>query len=362
MVLNVKNGDFDLSIVTVCYNAKERLWDTVQSVLAIKSTTQLKVQHLLVDGASTDGSVELLQEWRCGGMIEDYVSEPDAGIYDAMNKGIRMARGTVLYFLNAGDILLNTRSLEVCVTRLLSGETQHAAAPVLRSLDGKLEKDFPCFEYVYLRTPCCHQGYFAVTELYRSLGGYDVSSYRCLADADFMCRAFAVAGKPFVENKAVALYPDDGFSSNCVFHYLPEYVEMTQRNWDAVMRRCKVDAEYRDMVMGVLTDRCMELAKWKLEKKRDVADLVGKLQQQLRSLAGMCWHPIRWVGLNWAANGYLPRVQAPSSISPCWEKVMYWVRIVCSMRPGNKYAMAGGYPVRSLNAALVAKFHSLFRR
>lgn len=362
MVLNTKDGDFDLSIVTVCYNAKARLWDTVQSVLACKAGSQLKVQHLLVDGASSDGSVEMLREWHAKGEIETYVSEPDAGIYDAMNKGIRLARGKVLYFLNAGDVLLSAPALEACVRPLLSGASQHSAAPVLRSVGGKQEEDCPCFDYVYLRTPCCHQGYFAVTELYRTLGGYDVSSYRCLADADFMCRACVAVGMPLVTHEAVALYPDDGFSSNCVFHYLPEYIEMTQRNWKAVFCRSKADRDYRDMVMGVLTDRCLELAKWKREKKRDVAALVTILRQQLRSLAGLCWHPLRRAGLHWAASGYLLRVQDEGHISLRREKVMYWVRIVCSMRPGNKFAVVGGYPVRSLRAALVAKFRSLFLR
>lgn len=353
---------YQLSIVTVCYNAKEELKQTIESVLKHKRLYSLSIEHVIVDGASTDGTPELLGEYHEAGYVETYVSEPDAGIYDAMNKGIHMARGKVLYFLNAGDTLLSAAALEACVRPLLSGAAQHVAAPVLRSMGGQQEEDYPCYDYVYLRTPCCHQGYFATAELYRSLGGYDADFYRCLADADFMSKAYAKVGMPYVENEPVALYPDDGFSSNCVFHYLPEYVEMTQRNWDAVMRRCKVDAEYRDMVMGVLTDRCMELVKWRLEKQRDVADLVGKLQQQLRSLAGMCWHPIRWAGVNWAASRYLPLVQKECCISPFREKVMYWVRIVCSMRPGNKYAVAGGYPARSLNAALAAKFRSLFRR
>lgn len=362
MVLNMKTADFDLSIVTVCRNAKERLRDTVQSVLAVKAETRLKVQHLLIDGMSTDGSVELLREWLRKAKIEGYVSEPDKGIYDAMNKGIRLARGKVLYFLNAGDTLLSTAALEASVRPLLSGTASHAAAPVLSIVDGVQQLEPPCYEYVYLSTPCCHQGYFATAELYRSLGGYDADFYRCLADADFMSKAYARVGMPHVENEPVALYPTDGFSCNCVFHFLPEYIEMARRNWPAILSRCKVEAEYRDMVMGVLADRCLELARWRQEKRKDAAAPVATLQYQLRSLAGLCWHPLRYVGLRWAAAGYLPRVLGEASVSPCREKAMYWVRIVCSMRPGNRYAIERGYPARSLKAALWAKFCSFFKR
>lgn len=136
---------------------------------------------------------------------------------------------------------------------------------------------------------------------------------------------------------------------------------MTKRNWQPILARCKEDTEYRDMVMGVLTDRCLEIFKWRQEKKQDATAPVRTLQYQLRSLSGLCRHPLRWAGLRWAAAGYLPRVQGGSLISFRRAKVMYWVRIVCSMRPGNRYAMAGGYPARSLNAALVAKLRSIFR-
>ena len=356
-----KNHKMDLTIVTVCRNARNLLLPTLESVVNQKAKEVLRIEHLIIDGASTDGTPEWLAELQAAGKIENYISEPDSGIYDAMNKGIRLARGKVLYFLNAGDVLLSVSALETCIRPLLSDEAQHAAAPVLRSLDGRQEKDFPCFEYVYLRTPCCHQGYFALTDLYRSIGGYDLS-YRCLADADFMCRAYAEIGTPIMTEVPVALYPDDGFSSNCAFHYLPEYIEMTHRNWSAVLCRCKVDPAYCHMVQGVLTERCLELARWQQTRRQDISGNVAILQQQLRSLARRCWHPLRWGGMLWAAAGYLPRLRENVSISPRREKMMYWVSIACSMRPGNKYAFANGYPVRSLKKALWAKLCSLFKR
>ncbi|MBR5523367.1 MAG: glycosyltransferase [Akkermansia sp.] len=350
---------YQLTIITVCRNAKERLMDTVSNVRSIKADTKLSIQHLLIDGASTDGTSDLLHQWHDAGVIEDFVSEPDSGIYDAMNKGIRLSKGQVLYFLNAGDLLLNAKDLEKCVEPLLSGVAEHAVAPVVTRFNEKETIDLPCFEYVYLRTPCCHQGYFATAALYRSLGGYDVATYRCIADADFMCKAFASVGYPFMWCNPVAAYPADGFSCNSVFHYLPEYIELTNRYWSLVLKLCKIDAEYRDLVMGVLTDRCLELSEWRKEKGGNVTEFSRILQHQMRDVSRGCGNLLRKFSLQWAARIYMDSVTKGRDVSTRCEKAMYWVRIACSMRPGNKYALQHGYPARSLREALVAKFRSL---
>lgn len=350
---------FDLSVITVCRNAKARLQDTVRSVVSVKGETCLKIQHLLIDGASSDGTVALLSEWQEQGKIENYISEPDAGIYDAMNKGVHLSTGKVLYFLNAGDLLLNAESLEACVQPILLGRCVQTSAPVIIRRDGREIVEFPRYEYVYLSTPCCHQGYFATAELYRSLGGYDVSTYRCLADADIMCRAYAKHGMPHVCNKPVAIYPDDGFSSNCAFHYLPEYIRMASQHWDEIIKRCKKDAEYYELVSGVLTSRCMELAKWQQEKGDKIENNLGELKEQLIALSLLGINLMRKCCMLWAALCYLPRVSY-HSMTMRHDKMMYWVRIACSMRFGNKYALEGGFPARSLVQALVAKVQSMF--
>ena len=89
------------SIITVCYNSKKTIEKTLQSVL---SQTEQDFEYILIDGASTDGTLDILRAWepKFGGRMK-LVSEPDAGIYDAMNKGIRMARGTLVGIVNSDD-------------------------------------------------------------------------------------------------------------------------------------------------------------------------------------------------------------------------------------------------------------------
>lgn len=90
-----------LSIITATYNSADTLTDTLESVLA---QTFTDYELIIVDGQSTDGTLEIIQHYapRFEGRLR-VVSEPDQGIYDAMNKGIRMCRGEVVGLLNSDD-------------------------------------------------------------------------------------------------------------------------------------------------------------------------------------------------------------------------------------------------------------------
>jgi glycosyltransferase involved in cell wall biosynthesis len=88
-----------ISIITVCFNAEATLADTLDSVAA---QSHHDIEHIVVDGGSTDGTVKMLESGR--GSVTKWISERDRGIYDAMNKGIAMASGDVIGFLNADDV------------------------------------------------------------------------------------------------------------------------------------------------------------------------------------------------------------------------------------------------------------------
>lgn len=90
-----------ISIVTPCFNSADTLADTIESVL---SQTYPDVEHVIIDGGSSDGTVGLIQKYepRYGGRLR-WISGPDKGIYDAMNKGIALATGDVVGILNSDD-------------------------------------------------------------------------------------------------------------------------------------------------------------------------------------------------------------------------------------------------------------------
>lgn len=96
-----------ISIITVAFNAARTIADTLESVAA---QTHPEIEHIVVDGASTDSTLEIIQRHRKH--ISRLISEPDQGIYDAMNKGLASATGEVIGFLNADDVYADNGVLE----------------------------------------------------------------------------------------------------------------------------------------------------------------------------------------------------------------------------------------------------------
>ncbi len=94
------------SIITVTYNAEKVLEDTIQSVI---SQTYHHIEYIIVDGASTDGTLAIIDKYKP--YIKKVISQPDRGLYDAMNKGLRIAGGDYICFLNAGDSLKEDETL-----------------------------------------------------------------------------------------------------------------------------------------------------------------------------------------------------------------------------------------------------------
>lgn len=94
-----------VSVVTICYNSSEYIARTIESVLA---QTDKNMEYLIIDGASKDNTVEIAESYRSkmeeAGIVYRIYSEPDKGIYDAMNKGIQKAAGDIIGLLNSGDI------------------------------------------------------------------------------------------------------------------------------------------------------------------------------------------------------------------------------------------------------------------
>jgi glycosyltransferase len=93
-----------ISLITVCRNVAPVIRETLDSVL---DQSHRDIEVIVVDGASTDGTVEILAGY--GDRLSYWKSEPDTGIYDAMNKGLRVATGDVIGFVNAGDLLMTPK-------------------------------------------------------------------------------------------------------------------------------------------------------------------------------------------------------------------------------------------------------------
>ncbi|ROT05017.1 glycosyltransferase, partial [Muribaculaceae bacterium Isolate-104 (HZI)] len=96
-----------ISVVTVCYNAADSIEQTMLSVL---NQSYPYIEYIVIDGGSTDGTVDIIKKY--ADRLAYWVSEPDKGIYDAMNKGIAAATGSYINFMNSGDSFYDNRVVE----------------------------------------------------------------------------------------------------------------------------------------------------------------------------------------------------------------------------------------------------------
>ena len=125
--------DIKFTIVTVCYNAASTIEQTICSVL---NQTYKNIEYIIIDGGSTDGTVDIIS--RYSDKIK-WISEPDEGIYDAMNKGIKMASGEYIQFIGSDDCLMNSLSLEQLANIIDVKADVISAAEIIVEEDSRLE-------------------------------------------------------------------------------------------------------------------------------------------------------------------------------------------------------------------------------
>ena len=183
-----------ITIITVCRNAEAQLRKTAESVLG-QTLAPEQLEYLVVDGASTDGTAALLKslEPRFNGRLR-WVSEPDNGIYDAMNKAVKMARGEFVNMLNAGD-WHEPETCERVAAKIFSeprGTLYYPATRYWRKRGGGLvwhhdELGAPDF---VAQCEICHQSWFLRRDAHGRAGFYDQKNYCLAADFDLLCRLF----------------------------------------------------------------------------------------------------------------------------------------------------------------------------
>lgn len=201
------------SIITVTYNAEAVLEDTIQSVI---SQTYRHVEYILIDGASKDGTLSIIDRYK--DRITKIISEPDKGLYDAMNKGIAQATGDYLCFLNAGDSFHEDDTLQQIVHTITGNELPD----VLYGETALVNSERHFLRMRRLSTPevltwksfkqgmlVCHQAFFAKTSLAEP---YDLQ-YRFSADFDWCIRVMKKARTLHNTHLTIIDYLDEGMTT-----------------------------------------------------------------------------------------------------------------------------------------------------
>jgi glycosyltransferase involved in cell wall biosynthesis len=172
-----------ISVITVVFNAAKTLEATIDSVVA---QTNKNHELIIIDGGSTDGTLEILKNQRAENLF--WTSEPDEGIYDAMNKGIKKATGEWIIFLGADDKFYNDQVLESVFSKsnyesidFIYGNVKSGAYKGLYDGEFNYEK--------LLRKNISHQSIFYHKNIFDKIGSYNLK-YKTHADWDFNLRCF----------------------------------------------------------------------------------------------------------------------------------------------------------------------------
>ena len=188
-----------VTIITITYNlikaGREKTFR--QCVESVHHQTYKNIEHIIIDGASDDGTLDLIKEYADQNWLTCY-SEPDNGIYDAMNKGLAKASGKYINFLNSDDYFCDDKAIESSV-ELLEQKQGDIIAGNFNVIKGKSicqKNKKVAWDKMILGIFPCHQTVFYKTELFKKYGGYNVS----YIDADNM--SFVM----FKNNKAKFLY------------------------------------------------------------------------------------------------------------------------------------------------------------
>lgn len=216
-----------ISVITVCYNAASILEETILSVL---NQTYPNIEYIIIDGGSTDGTVDLIKKY--ADRLAYWVSESDRGVYDAMNKGLIVATGDYTIFINSGDYIYNNDVLmRFSNEKLGNADLIYGPVYVKRKNGYSLWKADALFlktknkrKLVFGAQGICHQGLFTKTVMLKKYM-FDLS-YSICADTDLTYRVY-LNGNRIVKKLdfVVSVYNSsiDGISHNKYTEIIRQY-------------------------------------------------------------------------------------------------------------------------------------------
>lgn len=178
-----------ISIVTVVWNNKKTIKDAIESVL---NQTYKEIEYIIIDGASTDGTIEIVQSY--GDNISKFVSEPDSGLYDAMNKGISLATGDVVGILNSDDFYIDDKIIERVVKEFEKKQCDSVYADLVYVKPENLEKTVRYYDSSYFNPSKfayglmpAHPTFFVKRKMYEKYGVFR-TDLKIGADFDILAR------------------------------------------------------------------------------------------------------------------------------------------------------------------------------
>lgn len=182
-----------ISIITVCKNAENAIGRTMLSVVT-QSCFNENIEYVIIDGASTDNMLEIIKQYTDKYPIK-WISEPDSGIYNAMNKALKMASGEIIYFLNAGDKLFDEKTISLVLSEFENSNPDFLYTDILLYKNNELQKasikKFDHADKYFLFRDCiCHQASFFKKSVFDKLGRFN-EDFKLAADYEMLLKIMA---------------------------------------------------------------------------------------------------------------------------------------------------------------------------
>lgn len=178
-----------ISIITVVWNNKNTIKDAIDSVL---NQTYKDIEYILVDGASSDGTIEIIKSYEK--KINKFISEPDKGIYDAMNKGINLATGDIIGILNSDDFYIDKCVIEKVAKEFEDKKVSSVYADLIYVKPENLEKSIRYYDSSHFKPDKfpygwmpAHPTFFVKKEIYDKYGVFK-TDYKIAADYELLTR------------------------------------------------------------------------------------------------------------------------------------------------------------------------------
>ena len=216
-----------ISVVTVCYNAVDCIEQTMLSVL---DQTYHDIEYIIIDGGSTDGTVDIIKKY--ADRLAYWISEPDKGIYDAMNKGIAVATSRLHQFHERGDTFRDQSSIYTYVD-VIKPESEIIYGDVIIKYHSRFQYRKPLWlDHLSECLPFCHQSVIVKTGLLRDRQ-FD-TSYRILGDYDFFYSCYKRGLCFQYIPEALSVYDStEGVSKDCLSEIMAEKFRIwgIEHNW-----------------------------------------------------------------------------------------------------------------------------------
>ena len=228
-----------ISVITPTLNLIEsgRRDTFLDAVRSVRAQTHDDIEHLVIDGASTDGTVALLEDLEHAGEIAGFRSEKDGGIYEAMNRGAARATGDYLMFLNSDDFYHRSDGLAEIAS---AGGADFVCSPVVILTEPPMiHKVSSRFARVLMRMPFNHPGMAVRRDVFSRMGGFD-TQFRIAADYDLIVRLVAANASSAILEEAFASFRPGGISAD-VDARTNDRVAVLKKNFDTVLEMSQAD-------------------------------------------------------------------------------------------------------------------------